>query len=108
MTHSAVAILFSVSDASPDADRTLFDDFFASLLLSDENPRVQSVALEKALTKVNWAERWAYKGSKTQPPCEQFIYWNVIRTVYPISADDLKYFKKKLTAIDTADNYREI
>ena len=94
--HGAVAILFSVSDYSDGATKALFEPFFDSLVLSEENPRVQSVALSNALSNVDWSERWAYKGSKTQPPCEQFVYWNVLKTVYPIDADDLRFFKRKL------------
>lgn len=33
---------------------------------------------------VNFNNRWIYLGSETFPPCEQYVYWNVLATVLPI------------------------
>lgn len=62
---------------------------------------------------LDWNHRWVYKGSKTIPPCDKFVYWNVIDTVYPIEAVSVELFKKKLLeggihAIGDAGNYRII
>ena len=62
---------------------------------------------------LDWSHRWVYKGSKTIPPCEKFVYWNVIDTVYPLEATSLKLFEEKLKeggiiAGNGAGNYREI
>lgn len=46
------------------------------------------------MEEIDWGNRYAYKGSLTTPPCNQFIYWNVIRKVYPISAENVEYFRK--------------
>jgi len=37
--------------------------------------------------------RWTYRGSVTTPPCAVAVYWNVLRTVYPIKAKHLALFK---------------
>lgn len=46
------------------------------------------------LMMVNTDDRWIYKGSVTTPPCAQSVYWNVLRTVYPIKKEHLDLFKK--------------
>jgi len=45
---------------------------------------------------VNMQDRWTYRGSVTTPPCATAVYWNVLRTVYPIKAAHLAGFKKQL------------
>jgi len=40
--------------------------------------------------------RWVYKGSVTTPPCDTFVYWNVLTTVYPISQKHLDLYKAQL------------
>lgn len=53
------------------------------------------------MNAVDFTERWLYKGSVTEPPCSQFVYWNVVRKVYPIEIErfgwykDFMYSKKK-------------
>jgi len=41
---------------------------------------------------VDTNNRWVYKGSVTTPPCAQTVYWNVVRTVYPIKQKHLDYY----------------
>ena len=43
---------------------------------------------------INHEDRWIYKGSETFPPCEQFVYWNVVRRVLPIRIDEFARFTK--------------
>lgn len=67
--------------------------------------------------------RWIYQGSKTSPPCETLVYWNVLSTVYPIKQEHLTLFKNDqlsrannaaadlpgFTAdLTTVGNYREV
>jgi carbonic anhydrase len=33
---------------------------------------------------VDMDDRWVYRGSVTTPPCTTQVYWNVLRTIYPI------------------------
>ena len=36
---------------------------------------------------VTMNERWVYKGSMPYPPCNQFVYWNIINRVFPVSKE---------------------
>lgn len=60
---------------------------------------------------LDYDNRWIYKGSMTIPPCEEFVYWNVLQTIYPISEPLLDQFKQQMGRtnglIDTG-NYRLI
>ena len=62
---------------------------------------------------VDMDNRWIYKGSVTTPPCARFVYWNVLSTVYPISARHLDLFKAQLNfgedgKLAYRGNYREV
>lgn len=59
---------------------------------------------------VDMNNRWIYKGSVTTPPCKQNVYWNVLRTVYPIKQKHLDQFKNQLKRdnLDVIGNYRLI
>lgn len=43
---------------------------------------------------IDHEDRWVYKGSETFPPCEQYVYWNVVRRVLPIRIDEFARFTK--------------
>ena len=53
--------------------------------------------------------RWVYKGSVTTPPCDTFVYWNVVQRVFPIKQAHLDQFMIQLGRGDLQDigNYRE-
>ena len=54
-------------------------------------------------------DRWVYKGSSTIPPCERYVFWNVIKRVYPIKKEHMKWIKIKLKKMNAEPgNYREI
>ena len=61
---------------------------------------------------MDWNNRWIYKGSKTVPPCEQYVYWNIFSTVFPISEERLANYKSKIEKLNigtgSQGNYREI
>lgn len=59
---------------------------------------------------VDMDNRWVYKGSVTTPPCQETVYWNVLRTVYPIKERHLKQFQDDLALdkFDKAGNFRLI
>jgi len=45
---------------------------------------------------VDTDNRYTYRGSVTTPPCAQNVYWNVLKTVYPISQKHVDQFKDQL------------
>lgn len=89
----------SVSDATVAA----IDKFFDTMMYYDMlNPKDVSgvptvypkeVTLGELMSVVNTGDRWVYKGSLTTPPCTEGIYWNVVKTVYPIKKYHLEYYK---------------
>ena len=83
---ASVSILFSVNDHDDvDYDTAhMFDEFFADMELQRHNPTVDMIHFGYMMDHLDWSHRWVYKGSKTIPPCEKFVYWNVIDTVYPL------------------------
>ncbi len=42
---------------------------------------------------VNMRSRWTYKGSVTTPPCATTVYWNVVKTIYPIKQKHVDQFR---------------
>jgi len=62
---------------------------------------------------VDFSNRWVYKGSVTTPPCAEYVYWNVLSTIYPISKEHLDLFRAQLARaadvkLDETGNWREI
>ena len=45
------------------------------------------------MNALNFEDRWTYKGSLPDPPCDQFVYWNVLNTIYPIEIERFDLFK---------------
>ena len=72
----------------------VIDNFFDSLSLSrfrynTTNSTINDVALGELMAVLNTSNRWVYSGSLTTPPCIENVYWNVIKTVYPIKPHHL-------------------
>ena len=114
--YAAMGIMFSVDDANievTDDEQKVLDDFFNSLDWDtvDSDPKVAEVPYGNLMMMVNTKDRWVYKGSVTTPPCAQFVYWNVLRTIYPLRQSVLDKFKKQLkrtAGLDQTGNWREI
>jgi hypothetical protein len=98
---AAMGVFFSVEGYNQQvtADQvTLIDKFFDSLEwgTTDKNPKVAEIPYGQLMHSLNMRERWTYKGSVTTPPCKTAVYWNVLRTVYPIKQKHLDQFKAQL------------
>lgn len=96
MKYAALGILFSVDDFTAkltSEEELVIDSFFDSLEWEDTNPVVPEVPFGDLMMLVDTANRWVYKGSVTTPPCDTLVYWNVLRTIYPIKKKHLDLFK---------------
>lgn len=49
---------------------------------------------------VDTNNRWIYQGSVTTPPCAENVYWNELRTIYPVSQKHVDQFKAQLKTGD--------
>ena len=90
--YAAMGLMFSTSayDSVEDDTKAIIDKFFDSLDWSNENdPLVAEVPYGDLMMAVDMNNRWVYKGSVTTPPCAQSVYWNVLRTIYPIKQEHL-------------------
>ena len=98
--YGAVSVFFSVKNydlSVSTAENDTVKDFFKNLKFDDlGDPVVDLISFGELMNIVKFDQRWVYKGSQTQPPCDQFVYWNVIRRVLPITPEQLALFKTKL------------
>ena len=88
------------------------DDFFDSLQWTQfqANPIVPEIPYGKLMMMADMDNRWVYKGSVTTPPCDTYVYWNVVRRVHPLKQRHLDLFKEilKLGGLEKTGNYREV
>ena len=100
--ESAISILFSIDeyDEASEKEYELFEQFFNDIELEKKNPQVEKIRFGKLMEVIDWSHRWSYKGSATIPPCDQYIYWNVLQKVYPIKKSHVLNFKKKLEEVN--------
>ena len=61
-------------------------------------PVVDIIGFGKLMEIVRMEHRWIYKGSETFPPCEQFVYWNVIKRTFPIKIEEFAKFTTLMEA----------
>lgn len=114
---AAMGIMFSVNNPTPgisQSDIDIIDEFFESLnwdKIQKDHPLVEKVPYGKLMMMFDMRNRWTYKGSVTTPPCAQNVYWNVLRTIYPIKQKHLDMFKSQLArqeGLDNTGNWRVI
>lgn len=109
----AVAVLFSVENydksMTPEQQAT-FDTFFDDLIaVQGSNSEAEKLSLAATMEALDWGNRYVYKGSMTTPPCEQFVYWNVVRRVYPIKQEHVNWFRAQRSARGAGEeNWREV
>ena len=116
---AAMGIIFSVEEYTSKlstAEQMVIDTFFDSLQWADlttAGPTVDIATYGNLMMLFDMKNRWIYKGSVTTPPCDTNVYWNVLSTIYPISAKHMTLFKAQLARGDNGQlavtgNYREI
>lgn len=105
---AVLGIIFDTENGDKDvSDATVaaIDKFFDSLMFdkladqgSSAKPKLipSEVALGELMAVVNTNDRWVYKGSLTTPPCLEDLYWNVVKTVYPMKKYHLDYYRAAL------------
>ena len=80
-------------------------------MATQEENKEENVKLSLAdlMDSLDWGNRYAYKGSMTTPPCARYVYWNVIRRVYPVTAAQVAFFREQQQKLSgQEDNYREV
>jgi hypothetical protein len=107
---AAMGIFFSAdpdyysAKVAEDSDQVaIIDKFFTSLMWDKQNTagafvnaRSSKVFYGELMMMVNMRTRWTYKGSVTTPPCATAVYWNVVKTIYPIKQMHLNQFKQQM------------
>jgi hypothetical protein len=72
---------------------------------------VAEVPYGDLMNMVDTTRRWVYKGSVTTPPCDTYVYWNVLRSIYPVKQKHLDLFKQQLArteGLEGTGNWRVI
>lgn len=112
---SAMGLMFSVKDYTKtvtSAEEVIIDGFFDSLqwTTTTSSPKVAEVPYGDLMMMADMDNRYTYVGSVTTPPCAQNVYWNVLRTVYPIKKKHLDQFMNQLKRgeLQVTGNNREI
>ena len=108
-----ISLLFSVKayDEATDLEKETINQFWQDLYLNEKDPTVESVYFGKLMEMAGMNERWIYKGSMTFPPCNQFVFWNIINRVLPVSQEIVDQVAAKLAVTGiktdgTNGNYR--
>jgi len=91
---SAMGLMFSVEKPSRSFEKwetDIIDGFFDSFdwptiakTSSYNEKTVPKVTYGTLMMYVDMQNRWTYRGSVTTPPFATAVYWNVLKTVYPI------------------------
>lgn len=112
----AVAILFDVKRYTAkltDDQYEIIDNFFDSVgwdVMGDTE--VDAVPFGDLMMMVDMSSRWVYKGSHGMPPCNRYIYYNVLNTIYPIKQKHLDLFYNQLKRgknnLHETGNWREV
>ena len=99
-----INVLFSVneytraSQGGADKDTVaIIDTFFDQLDWVEykvDKKEVEKIEWGALMNKLNFNERWVYKGSETILTCRENVYQNVLKTIYPIKQRHVNNFFK--------------
>ena len=96
---AAIGILFSTSAFNTQlttAEQLVIDTFFDTLDLStQDDPTVNYHTFGDLMSLIDINNRWVYKGTSTEPPCQGPVIWNVLQTIYPIRARHLELIRSQ-------------
>lgn len=96
--YAYVSIFFSVEEydrSVTEAQNSTVQRFFEHLKFNDDGePIVDVLGFGTLMNLVDFEDRWTYIGSETFPPCDQFVYWNIVRRILPIKIEEFALFKK--------------
>lgn len=112
---SVIGILFDTENYDEVSDETVaaIDKFFDSMDMRQVDKTTSNnknayftpqseVALGELMAVVDLGNRWVYSGSLTTPPCLENLYWNVVKTVYPIKKHHFAYYKNMRDTLSVA------
>ena len=94
--YAAISIMFSVEEFEEidQAKNGTFQKFFEHLKFDHSDPTVPIIGFGDMMDQVDFEKRWIYKGSMNEPPCEQYVYWNILEGIYPIKIEEFEKFQK--------------
>jgi len=76
------------------------------------NIPIKENTLGELMSIIDTDNRFIYIGAETTPPCNGKVYWNIVKTVYPIKKEHLDFLKNtmKFTApgLEITGNNREV
>lgn len=108
-TYAVMGMMFDTKNYDEnvsEATVAAIDKFFDSLKF-DEVTKTgmypSEIAFGELMSVINMNDRWVYKGSLTTPPCSEGLYWNFVKTVYPIKQYHLNYYYQALYANGNKD-----
>ena len=92
--------MFSVEDFDKSIDEKsnkTFQDFFRQFdFQNHEDKNASLFDIGDVLNLIDYQDRWAYKGAIPEPPCDRYVYWNIVRKVYPIELERYEWYKEFL------------
>lgn len=109
-----ISVLFDPEKADEiDDDKVkIIDTFFHRLMLGSDQDAwsAASIPFGELMSLVDTENRWVYQAKQSMPPCKEKMYYNVLRTVYPIKQEHLDLIKghiSNITGVSQAGNFKK-
>lgn len=95
----------SVTPAQEAAIDKFFDSLEMDKVLDNGYSIPDEIALGEMMSVLDTGNRWSYNGSLTTEPCIEYVYFNMLKNVYPIKPHHFAYYKQILTTKAHEDSY---